>query len=828
MMGLLRLRLRAERRDAKRWIGAILLLALAGGAALVAAQAARRTDTAFGRALDASNAADAIVNANTSGQTPDQTRELRTAAMRILDVVHRSPFVVDHGLSGGAAVYRVHDGKFDTRLDTGAGIGSVAYEPRIFRALSTARIHAGRLGIPDRADEITITPLTAKLTGWRVGTNVTELREYEMKDFDPETGSPRLDRGTHLNLKLVGIVDPPEDLLLATSDREPHVYLTPAFARQFPESVFFLTDRVRLRRGAADLPALRAAVAEANRAAPDVSMPIAPITESLVKTNRANDPLVNGLWMLAALFALIGVLLTAQSLGRSLTSRADDHAQLRALGGTRLQRFSIEAATLAAVILAAAVLAAMLAYVFSALTPIGAARDAEPHPGISLNAGLSLAAIGVTFAGTMLAALPTLRRVVTRTALPGAGPGTSDPRQRRSHVADLVARSGLRTPAVVGTRLALQPGLGANATPVRSVLASLVLVVATVTATFAFGANLQRWTTTPHLYGWNWDAAIGSGFGSIPREAEQTLAKFPNVVEAGALNVGELRIAGLTVPAIGIDPIRGTVAPRVEAGRLPRNTTEIALGARTMRALHTHIGDTVAATIGATPASLRVVGRTTFPAFGNGRGGETGLGTGALGTASRFPVNGESDQGGRYNYMLLRFAPGTAAGSEQQLRELLTKEGCTDPTCLRSDSRPAEIDGYRSARMLPLAIGIVLVLLLVATLAHVLVSTMRRRSDDLAILRALGCTPRNLVTTMRWQSLVLTSIAIVIGIPCGLVANRVAWAAFSRQLGIATGTVAPLATLAVGAAGLLVLALVLATAVGLRVPGVTRRHRLAT
>jgi predicted lysophospholipase L1 biosynthesis ABC-type transport system permease subunit len=191
-------------------------------------------------------------------------------------------------------------------------------------------------------------------------------------------------------------------------------------------------------------------------------------------------------------------------------------------------------------------------------------------------------------------------------------------------------------------------------------------------------------------------------------------------------------------------------------------------------------------------------------------------------------VNGESDQGGRYNYMLLRFAPGTAARSEQQLRELLMKQGCTDPTCLRSDSRPAEIDGYRSARRLPLAIGIVLVLLLVATLAHVLVSTMRRRSDDLAILRALGCTPRNLVTTMRWQSLVLTSIAIVIGIPCGLVANRVAWAAFSRQLGIATGTVAPLATLAVGAAGLLVLALVLATAVGLRVLGVTRRHRLAT
>src|SRR4029079_14631363 len=106
---------------------------------------------------------------------------------------------------GGAAVYRVHNGKLDPRLDTGVGIGSVAYDPRILRSLSTARIRAGRLAAPDRADEINITPVTATIGGWRVGSTITDLREFEMKDLNPETGLPRPERGVHLRLHVVGI-----------------------------------------------------------------------------------------------------------------------------------------------------------------------------------------------------------------------------------------------------------------------------------------------------------------------------------------------------------------------------------------------------------------------------------------------------------------------------------------------------------------------------------------------------------------------------------------------------------------------------------------------
>ena len=278
----------------------------------------------------------------------------------------------------------------------------------------------------------------------------------------------------------------------------------------------------------------------------------------------------------------------------------------------------------------------------------------------------------------------------------------------------------------------------------RSVLASLILVVATVTATFAFGVNLQRWTATPRLYGWNWDAAVGTTFGTIPPDFVDGIAHFPGVSEVSALTIGRMAIGGTAVPAIGIDSLRGEVVPRIDAGRLPRTTREIVLGAKTLRAVHAHVGDTVTATIAGKAARLRVVGRTTFPAFGNERGAETGLGTGALGTVARFPAVDPTNPDGRYNFLLVRFAPGAAARGEPELRKALTEEGC-DASCFLTDSRPAEIDGYRNVRRLPLTIGIVLVLLLVATLTHVLVSTMRRRSVDLAILRALGCTRRNLV-----------------------------------------------------------------------------------
>ena len=119
--------------------------------------------------------------------------------------------------------------------------------------------------------------------------------------------------------------------------------------------------------------------------------------------------------------------------------------------------------------------------------------------------------------------------------------------------------------------------------------------------------------------------------------------------------------------AIGIDRQVGPVAPEMDAGRYPENTDEIALGGRTMRDLHTHIGAHITATIQDKVVDLEVVGRTTLPSFGNARFGGTGLGTGALGTAARFPIHDDNEPDGRFNYMLIRFKAGTTADSETQI-----------------------------------------------------------------------------------------------------------------------------------------------------------------
>src|ERR1700693_6252450 len=93
----------------RRWGGAIVVLALAVAAALTAATAAHRTDTAFSRALNAANAAGAAVSVNALGTGPE--------AARALDAVERSAIVVAHGRYGGASLTVVRGGRVDPRFN---------------------------------------------------------------------------------------------------------------------------------------------------------------------------------------------------------------------------------------------------------------------------------------------------------------------------------------------------------------------------------------------------------------------------------------------------------------------------------------------------------------------------------------------------------------------------------------------------------------------------------------------------------------------------------------------------------------------------------------
>ncbi len=68
---------------------------------------------------------------------------------------------------------------------------------------------------------------------------------------------------------------------------------------------------------------------------------------------------------------------------------------------------------------------------------------------------------------------------------------------------------------------------------------------------------------------------------------------------------------------------------------------------------------------------------------------------------------------------------------------------------------------------LPLALGVFFALLACATVAHALVTTVRRRRRDLAVLRAIGFTRRQTRGAIAWQSTLLAVAGLVVGVPVG-------------------------------------------------------------
>ncbi len=68
--------------------------------------------------------------------------------------------------------------------------------------------------------------------------------------------------------------------------------------------------------------------------------------------------------------------------------------------------------------------------------------------------------------------------------------------------------------------------------------------------------------------------------------------------------------------------------------------------------------------------------------------------------------------------------------------------------------------------------------------------------------------------TVTWQAVVLTGVALVIGIPAGIACGRLAWRIFTGQIGILLVVDIPLLSLAVLVAAALVLAVAAAAVPG--------------
>jgi hypothetical protein len=91
----------------------------------------------------------------------------------------------------------------------------------------------------------------------------------------------------------------------------------------------------------------------------------------------------------------------------------------------------------------------------------------------------------------------------------------------------------------------------------------------------------------------------------------------------------------------------------------------------------------------------------------------------------------------------------------------------------------------------PLVLAALLGMLAATTLAHLLVTSIRRRRRDLAVLKTLGFSSVQVRGAVASQATTLGIVAAVVGIPIGAACGRWVWIVFARQLGIVPRPAAP-------------------------------------
>jgi hypothetical protein len=356
--------------------------------------------------------------------------------------------------------------------------------------------------------------------------------------------------------------------------------------------------------------------------------------------------------------------------------------------------------------------------------------------------------------------------------------------------------------------MAFDAGRGRTAVPVRTALAGTATAVAALVAALVFGSSLIGLVATPGRYGKNWDQMFDAGYADVPaRDAAALLAGVPELTGWAAGANGELSVNGSAdVPAIAVDPLGGgTGYLTALAGRLPLGPGEIAFGTQTLRALHRSVGQTVQVRVtwrggGPGPAvtrRMRITGTVLLPAFGLPPLAGTDLASGAVvapSLLSGFTVSTHCDGTVTcYNFFLLRYrdgiVPATAAAA---MLASAARNHCPPGQCtVTADQRPGDIKDYTEIRDTPLILAAVLALLAVGTLTHVLLTGVRRRYRDLAVLKALGFTRSQLRAVVAWQATALAAGALAAGLPAGIVAGRFTWAVFANAIGAA-----PYATIA--------------------------------
>jgi hypothetical protein len=648
----------------------------------------------------------------------------------------------------------------------------------------------GRLPDPTNPDEAAISYMAATLYHVHVG-DVLTVHLPTLQDVQRvfSGGEERFSGGSAL-VKITAIELSPGEIPPGIGF--PPIHLTPAFFRalgprtvNFPLLMFRLRSEDQLAGFLADVQAHAL-----QPGGPSNKVQLLDFIGVKHAIQRAAHVQAIALWVLAILAGVSGVLILSQTIVRQALIDSADSPTLSALGIEGSQLFAISLVRLAMTAVAGAALAVAFAFAASPLAPIGLSRLAESAPGLFVDPLLLVGAGGIVALVLLIGILPAYR------AARAVGRRTREWSAHPSHATELLAHGGASPSMVSGVRFALEPGRGRSAVPVRSTIAGAAIGVAAVIMALGFGSSLTHLLHTPRLTGWDVTGTIGDDFD--PEDAARVipfLKAQKDLSDVSAGGEGQVSLNEQSVRTFALDQVEGNYAPVMLSGRAPVRRDEIALGARTMRALHVNVGSVITAAGSGGRIQMSVVGMIVAPA---GAGGD------AVGIGSYMTFQGLRSIEPKIaeDVYVFRLRPGVLLDTFIQRLKLRFP---INPS-LQTKPFPTDVSDLGQVRNFPLVLAGALAFLGAASLAHLLGSSIRRRRTDLAILKTLGFVRRQVRLTVAWQATTLAIVALAIGLPLGYGASRWMWGLFANTFGFVSEPVLPVAVIALAIPVLIVAA----------------------
>jgi predicted lysophospholipase L1 biosynthesis ABC-type transport system permease subunit len=664
-----------------------------------------------------------------------------------------------------------------------------------------------------------LTPLAAKMFGTGVGGHVTYAYNRVNQEGQP-TG-----RQFTRTYRVAAIVEVPP-ALVDQSDQAEGAILPPGGTRQVLAGVTYAWVGLRLAHGPAGIPRLERELAQLTASLQrqirqathqDISDLTFPINRTDVVHNQVQQairPDATALTIFGLAAALALLVLVGQGLAQMLSRTAPDIAVIRALGATGPQAALAAGLPGLVSVVGGLILAVAGAVAVSPLAPVGPVRRFDPSRGFQAD-WLVLGTGAVLLAVLLLGLLAVLAaRSVRRPQTSAVG--------RSSVIAGQAAAAGLPVPAVEGIRLALEPGWGRQSVPVRSTLLGAIAAVAAVVVAVVFNASLTGLISHPVRYGWNWDLVIQAegGYGAFtPGVMTKLIRGQPAVAGWSEMAFTQLSVDGQSIPVLGIRRHLGSVLPPTISGRPLSGPDQIELGSGTLAELGKQVGDQVRIGTGRFARTVTIAGTVTLPSFGLATAQHVSLGQGAMlpedtllaaeGVAGLHPSGGGSSRPAFPSAVAIDLAPGITQAQRARLVSHITSAN-PDRTpggtyeLRRDQSLAAQVVNAQQLGGQPLALGIGLAAAAVLSLALTVLSSVRRRRTELALLKTMGMTRGQIRWVIAWQTTFTLAVAVVIGGPLGVVAGRWAWRSFAGSLGAVPVTVIPVLVLVIGLAVLLV------------------------